>query len=58
MALAQLMAGQRRGQQQQRRCLGVEVGEEMRQGTIQLTQPVAFAPGRQQLEQGVAIFQH
>ncbi len=57
MAMAQLMADQRRGEQQQRRALAIQFEAEAGQGTVQRTQPAMFDPGVEQRQETLRVLQ-
>ncbi len=56
--LAQLMTGQRRGQQHERRSRFIQPGEELRQRTVQFAQPALLAPAGQHLEERLPRLQY
>ncbi len=57
MAMAQLMADQRRGEQQQRRVLVIQFEAEAGQGAVQRTQPAMFDPGVEQRQETLRVLQ-
>ena len=57
VAVAELVAGQRAGEQRQRRALLVQLVEEGHQRTVEGAQPAALDPGVQQRQQAGAVVQ-
>ena len=57
VAVAQLMAGQGRGQQHQRIVVGRSSCEKRHEGFVQRTQPAPFDPARQQQQQVIGATQ-